>query len=68
MARDAQFWEMAETLMDLIVTIETTGGVEINGHGDPEPAGDPTWIDLGEVYLRAKAVIIEVQATQQKDK
>lgn len=60
MTKEEQFREMVETLLDLISTIDVTGGVSYNAAGEPEPAGDPEWIDLGEVYLRAKAVIAEV--------
>ena len=66
MTKEEQFREMTETLLDLIATIETTGGVEINYRGDPEPAGDPDWIDLGEAYVRAKAVIKEVLQCQKE--
>lgn len=61
MTKEEQFQEMVETLLDLIGTIDVTGGVSYNAAGEPEPAGDPEWIDLGEVYLCAKAVIKEVQ-------
>lgn len=60
MTKEEQFQEMVETLLDLIGTIDVTGGVSYNAAGEPEPAGDPEWIDLGKVYVRAKAVIKEI--------
>ncbi len=68
MTKEEQFKEMTETLLDLIATIETTGGVEINYRGAPEPAGDPEWTDLGEAYVRAKAVIKEVLRDQKEER
>ena len=40
-------------LMRLIETIEATGGLDCDGY----PLGDPEWVDLGDAYLDACAVI-----------
>jgi hypothetical protein len=47
-------------LEDLVRTIEATGGLVQADDGDPgvlAPAGDPTWIDLGDTYLKACEVL-----------
>ena len=60
MTKEEQFREMVETLLDLVGTIDVTGGVSYNADGEPEPAGDPEWIDLGDVHVRAKRILEEV--------
>lgn len=40
-------------LWDFISTIEATGGVVEDQHGNVAPGGDHDWLDLGEAYLAA---------------
>lgn len=41
-------------LKGLIDTVDTTGGlVEVGDDGSLAPAGDPSWLDLADVYIDA---------------
>lgn len=44
-------------LIDLVETIEITGGVWRFRDGTVAPKGDDEWIDLGDVYLKACEVL-----------
>ena len=46
-----------EVLMDLVATVNAAGGIYRDRNNYPCPAGDPGWLDLGEVYLRACGVL-----------
>jgi len=50
---------MLAILRALVDTIDVTGGTVENEDGDTAPAADPEWVDLGNLYLRAKAVIAD---------
>lgn len=50
---DAATEAAAGPLRQLIDTIEATGGLLRDEHGQPRPLADEDWIDLGEAYLGA---------------
>ncbi|MGH2510638.1 MAG: hypothetical protein ACRDHZ_24965 [Ktedonobacteraceae bacterium] len=54
--------ETAETpykkvLTSLLDTVKATGGLVLYPNGTVAPAGDPDWIDLGEVIQEARKLI-----------
>lgn len=45
--------DVEQALVDLIETVEATGGITRNERGEAVPVGDPAWVDLATVYLSA---------------
>jgi hypothetical protein len=43
--------DVTTLMFDLIATVQATGGLEESG----APVGDPEWLDVGDVYMRACA-------------
>ena len=49
--------ELIGCLIDLITTVNETGGIRISADGTCAPNCDSDWVDLGEAYMRACAAI-----------
>lgn len=45
--------EAAQMLVELVDLVQVTGGVTVSRIGLASPVGDPDWIDLGELALKA---------------
>ena len=68
MANDTFNPELAKAaLVDLIETIEATGGVVMLPNGQCAPIADEDWIDLGEAYMRACEAIGKEPKVQPRD-
>jgi hypothetical protein len=50
-------FQAMSVLVDLCRTVDATGGIERDHKNYPRPVADPDWVDLGEVYLSACALI-----------
>lgn len=48
-----------QVLRALIDTIESTGGIMVDRKGHHVPVGDPDWLDLADVYVKAKEALGE---------
>jgi hypothetical protein len=46
-----------KALEQFVRTVEATGGVIRSESGCYEPLGDPEWIDIGDAYVEACAVL-----------
>ena len=55
-APQAMEWAL-QACRELVETIDATGGIVYPECGLPYPAADPTWIDLVDPYVKAKAAI-----------
>jgi len=49
--------EIIKCLEEFLCTINANGGIILDDDGLTAPAGDPEWIDLGEVYMQACALL-----------
>lgn len=54
---------MKKALLSLISNVQATGGLLQYGNGTCAPAGDPTWTDLGDTVLDAKAALEDAGET-----
>jgi hypothetical protein len=45
--------EAAQMLVELVDLVQVTGGVTVSRTGLASPVGDPDWIDLGELAVKA---------------
>lgn len=59
-----------DVLRALCDTVEATGGITYGRDGNPEPVGDPDWIDLGVVYLAACEILSRkpMEAEQEEER
>ena len=48
---------LARVLRLFVDTIDATGGVETDHDGSVSPVADPEWVDLGEAYIQACALL-----------
>ena len=48
---------LTDALILFVRTIEAAGGIHAHSRGYFTPVGDPDWIDLGEAYVEACAVL-----------
>jgi len=52
-------------LEKFVGTVEASGGILVNSKGHHLPAGDPEWLDLGDAYMDACAVLDRIPVTTQ---
>lgn len=57
MTKDEMLHELREACMDLIATIDVTGGITTDEFGCLAPVADPEWTDLGWCYDRMRYLL-----------